>query len=357
MIDDGFFQENERTAPVTNEKQFLSVGTLDCECGVTLADVTIAYETFGNPQGLPILVCHALSGDSHAIGWWERLIGPGKAMDTDRYFIVCSNSLGGCQGTTGPASLAPDGKPYGSRFPMILVGDMVEVQARLADHLGIQQWWCVAGGSMGGMQALEWTSRFPSRVRKAFITASCMAHSPMQIAINEVARQAILRDANFDGGDYYDHEAPKMGLSVARMIGHISFLSDAAFEVKFSRRLQGKEKFDNHFGVEFEVESYLNYQGDKFTGRFDANSLLHLMRAIDYYEWSNVERVQAEFLITSFSSDWLYTPRQSEALASTLQEAGKKFEYHAIDLPFGHDSFLLDGVHQAKLLRDFLDRE
>ncbi|HLO97522.1 MAG TPA: alpha/beta fold hydrolase, partial [Fimbriimonas sp.] len=246
MIDDGFFQENERTAPVSNEKQFLSVGDVDCECGVTLPDVTVAYETFGNRRGLPILVCHALTGDSHAIGWWERLIGPGKAIDTDKYLVVCSNSLGGCQGTTGPTSPAPDGKPYGARFPMISVGDMIEVQARLADHLGISQWWCVAGGSMGGMQALEWTTRFPNRVRKAFITASCMAHSPMQIAINEVARQAIRRDANFDGGNYYDHEPPLMGLSVARMLGHISFLSDAAFEAKFSRRLQGKDKFDNH---------------------------------------------------------------------------------------------------------------
>lgn len=357
MIDDGFFQENERTAPAQDSKQLLAVGSLDCECGKTLPEVTVAYETWGDPANPAILACHALSGDSHAIGWWERLIGPGKAIDTDKYFVVCSNSLGGCQGTTGPASLAPDGKPYGPRFPMITVGDMVEVQSRLASHLGVKQWHCVAGGSMGGMQALEWTTRFPNQVKKAFITASCMAHSPMQIAINEVARQAIMRDANFKGGEYYEGETPSMGLSVARMVGHISFLSEAAFEAKFSRRLQNKEKFDLHFGVEFEVESYLNYQGDKFTSRFDANSLLHLMRAIDYYEWPNPERAEAEFLITSFSSDWLYTPRQSQELADRLEKEGKRYEYHPIDLPFGHDSFLLDGVHQAALLKDFLARD
>lgn len=357
MIDPALFQENERTAPSADERQFVEVGSLDCECGKRLDNVIVAYETWGaldESKSNAILVCHALSGDSHAIGWWDRLIGPGKAIDTDKYFVIGTNALGGCQGTTGPASIGPEGKPYGSSFPMVTVGDMVEVQARVLDALGIQQLLCVAGGSMGGMQALEWTTRFPERVRKAFVTASSARHSPMQIAINEVGRQAILRDPNYRGGDYYDGEPPAHGLSVARMIGHISFLSGAAFESKFSRRLQDKTAFTMDFGIEFEVESYLSYQGDKFTKRFDPNSLLHLTRAIDYYDWTNIERAQAEFLFTSFTSDWLYTSAQSQELFEMVTKAGKRATYHEIDLAYGHDAFLLDGEHQGKLVREFL---
>lgn len=357
MIDPALFQENERTAPSADERQFVEIGALDCECGKRLDSITVAYETWGalnEDRSNAILVCHALSGDAHAIGWWERLIGPGKAFDTDKYFVIGSNALGGCQGTTGPSSLAADGKPYGSRFPMITVGDMVDVQARLIDSLGIHRLFCVAGGSMGGMQALEWTTKFPSRVKKAFVTASCARHSPMQIAINEVGRQAILRDPNFQGGDYYDGAPPAHGLSVARMIGHISFLSGQAFESKFSRRLQNKDAFDMHFGIEFEVESYLSYQGDKFTKRFDPNSLLHLTRAIDYYDWQGVEKAEAEFLFTSFTSDWLYTPEQSRELYEMVVAAGKPASYYDIDLPYGHDAFLLDGDLQGARLREFL---
>ncbi|MBS1701997.1 MAG: homoserine O-acetyltransferase [Armatimonadetes bacterium] len=357
MIDPALFQENERTAPSADERMFADVGALDCECGQRLESVTVAYETWGSlnaDRSNAVLICHALSGDAHAIGWWDRLIGPGKAFDTDRYFVIGTNALGGCQGTTGPASLAPDGKPYGSRFPMITIGDMVDVQARLMDQLGISQLLCVAGGSMGGMQALEWTVRYPERVRKAFVTASCARHSPMQIAINEVGRQAILRDPHYRGGDYYDGEPPANGLSVARMIGHISFLSNAAFESKFSRRLQDKAAFDMTFGVEFQVESYLSYQGDKFTKRFDPNSLLHLTRAIDYYDWTDVERAKAEFLFVSYTSDWLYTPEQSSELYRMTTGAGKRASYYDIDLPYGHDAFLLDGELQAAHLREFL---
>lgn len=357
MIDPELFKENERTAPTIDERQFVEIGSLKCECGKTLSDVTVAYETWGNlnrDKSNAILVCHALSGDSHAIGWWDRLVGSGKAFDTDKFFVIGTNSLGGCQGTTGPASIAPDGKPYGSRFPMVTVGDMVEVQARLLDDLGIEQLLCVTGGSMGGMQALEWTTRFPDRVKKAFVTASCARHSPMQIAINEVGRQAILRDPNYKGGDYYDGDPPANGLSVARMIGHISFLSGEAFESKFSRRLQAKNSFSMDFGIEFEVESYLNYQGDKFTKRFDPNSLLHLTRAIDYFDWQNVEKAKAEFLFTSFTSDWLYTSAQSRELYEMTQGFGKNSAYEEIDLPYGHDAFLLDGDKQAKFLSNFL---
>jgi homoserine O-acetyltransferase/O-succinyltransferase len=358
MIDPALFQENERTAAVTDGKQFAHVGSLTCESGGSLANVTVAYETWGEPNAdgnNAILICHALSGDSHAIGWWSRIVGPGCPIDTNRYFVIGTNALGGCQGTTGPASLHADGMPYGSRFPMITVGDMVEVQARLLDQLGIKKLLAVAGGSMGGMQALEWTVRFPDRVQKAFVTASCAAHSPMQIGFNEVGRQAILRDPAFNGGDYLDGAAPANGLSVARMLGHISFLSGDAFEQKFGRRLQGKEKPDFHFGVEFEVESYLNYQGDKFTQRFDANSLLHLTRAIDYYQWSRPERAQAEFLFVSYTSDWLYPSYQSVELQKMAQDAGLKSRHVEIDLPYGHDAFLLDGELQGEPLREFLE--
>ena len=358
MIDDALFEENARTAPSIDGRKFASVGDLDCECGKRLENVVLAYETWGtlNDKGSnAVLICHALSGDSHAIGWWDRLIGPGKAFDTNKYFVIGTNALGGCQGSTGPASLNSFGLPYGSTFPMITIGDMVVVQARVLDQLGIDQLKCVAGGSMGGMQALEWTVRFPDRVKKAFVTASCAKHSPMQIAINEVSRQAILRDPNFSRGDYYSGESPANGLSVARMIGHISFLSSAAFESKFSRRLQDKQVFSMDFGIEFEVESYLSYQGDKFTKRFDPNSLLHLTRAIDYFEWKGIDRAKAEFLITSFTSDWLYTTQQSQELHDMVIAEGKSSEFHEIDLPNGHDSFLLDGVEQGRLLSRFLE--
>lgn len=358
MIDPALFQENERTAPSEDARQYVEVGSLDCECGENLPSVTVAYETWGTlnqEKSNAVLICHALSGDAHAIGWWDRLIGPGKGFDTDKYFVICSNALGGCQGTTGPGSISAGGRPYGSHFPMVTIGDMVEIQSRLIDHLCVEQLLCVSGGSMGGMQALEWTTRFPKRVRKAFVTASCARHSPMQIAINEVARQAILRDPNYHSGDYYDGEPPSNGLSVARMIGHISFLSDAAFESKFGRRLQNKETFSMDFGIEFEVESYLSYQGDKFTKRFDPNSLLHLMRAIDYFDWQSVENAEAEYLFASFTSDWLYTCAQSTELFRMTTEAKKQAEYHAIDLPYGHDSFLLDGNQQAAHLRHFLN--
>ncbi|HLK13885.1 MAG TPA: homoserine O-acetyltransferase, partial [Fimbriimonadaceae bacterium] len=271
----GLFLENQRTAPSAASRKYVEVGPLDCEAGGHLDVVTVAYETWGElnrDRSNAVLICHALSGDSHCIGWWDRLIGPGKAIDTERFFVIGTNSLGGCQGTTGPASRAADGRPFGARFPIVTVGDMVEVQARVLDQLGVETLELVAGGSMGGMQALEWTVRFPSRVRKAFVTASCAAHSAMQIGFNEGARQAIMRDPAWNGGDY-DPPGPVNGLAVARMLGHLTFLSEASFEHKFARRYQGKNQPDFHLGVEFEVESYLKHQGDKFTTRFDANSL------------------------------------------------------------------------------------
>lgn len=358
QIDPALFQENERTAPSADARRYANVGALECEAGGFLPEVTVAYETWGTlneARDNAIVVCHALSGDSHAIGWWSRLIGPGKPIDTDRFFVIGTNALGGCQGTTGPASLHPeDDKPYGSRFPIITVRDMVEAQIRLIDQLGIERLYAVAGGSMGGMQALQWTVQAPGRVRKAFITASTGAHSAMQIGFNEAGRQAIMRDPKWRGGDYPLDDGPVDGLSVARMIGHLSFLSEPAFDAKFARRLQGKDRFDYHLGVEFEVESYLNYQGDKFTKRFDPNSLLALMRAIDYYDLVSFEPSDTEYLFVSFTTDWLYPTHQSARLLTMARDAGCVAQHVEIDLPYGHDAFLLDGEIQGAHVRTFL---
>jgi homoserine O-acetyltransferase len=359
VIDPALFQENERTAPSRDSRLFALIGDLHCKAGGFLPDVQVAYETWGElnaDRSNAILVCHALSGDSHAIGWWSSLIGHGKAIDTDHFFVIGINALGGCQGSTGPASAHPsDGRPYGSRFPAITVEDMVAAQVRLIDALGIEKLHAVAGGSMGGMQAIEWTVQAPGRVRKAFATASAASHSAMQIGFNEAARQAVMRDAKWRNGDYPPNDPPVNGLSVARMIGHLTFLSEQAFATKFSRRYQGKDSPDYTLDVEFEVESYLNYQGDKFTRRFDPNSLLVLTRAIDYYELADFEASETEYLFTSFTTDWIYPTHQSEKLYRMAHEAGCPASHHEIDLPYGHDAFLLDGEHQGRLLRDFLD--
>lgn len=356
-IDPALFQENERTAPTADERQFAEVGALTCETGGFLPSVQVAYETWGTLNAAKdnaVLVCHALSGDSHAIGWWERLIGPGKAINTDQFFVIGTNSLGGCQGTTGPASKDEAGKIYRTRFPMVTVGDMVEVQSRLIERLGIDQLHAVAGGSMGGMQALEWTVRKPGRVKKCFATASCAAHNAMQIGFNEAARQAVMRDDRWKGGEYEEGQGPEGGLAVARMIGHLSFLSEAAFEAKFARRLQDKDRPDYHLGIDFQIESYLSYQGDKFTKRFDANSLLYLTKAIDYYDLREFTGSQSEYLFVSFTSDWLYPSHQSEDLKKMADAKSLNAEHYVIDLPYGHDGFLLDGEIQGGAVRTFL---
>ncbi|RYG34304.1 homoserine O-acetyltransferase [bacterium] len=346
-MDSALFQENERTQPEAQDRKTAQVGAMVLESGAELDDVKVVYETWGNPSHPAILVCHALSGDSHAVGWWDRLIGPGKAIDTNRFFVVCSNALGGCQGTTGPQDFAP----YGSRFPQVTVGDMVDAQALLADRLGVEKWHTVAGGSMGGMQALEWSVRHPQRVERCFATASCAAHSAMQIGFNEAGRQAIRRDPRWRGGDYPLDDAPKDGLSVARMLGHLSFLSDTAFSAKFGRRRQeGKEHL-------FQVESYLNYQSDKFTGRFDANSLLVLTRAIDDWALTSMESAECRYFFVSYTSDWLYPSGQSQTLLKMARSAGREADWLEIDLPHGHDAFLLDGEIQGEALRKFLESE
>lgn len=357
QIDPALFQENERTAPAKQTRHYVELGALQCESGGYLPSVTVAFEVWGSlkpDRSNAVLICHAVSGDSHATGWWSRIVGPGCAIDTNKYFVICSNVLGGCQGTTGPASLHPDGRPWGSRFPMITVGDMVEVQMRLLDALGIPELLSVVGGSMGGMQAIEWSVRKPGRVKKVILTATSASHSAMQIGFNEAARQAILRDPKWKSGDYDPNDPPAAGLAVARMIGHLTYLSESSFDTKFGRRLQDKKAFSYTWDPEFEVESYLNYQGTKFTSRFDANSFLILTRAIDYYECPDLSGSTCDFLVISYSSDWLYPTSQSVSVEKLAKDAGLNVTRSEIDLPFGHDSFLLDGDRQGDLMRHFL---
>lgn len=346
---------------VAGERRIASLGDVLLACGETLP-VEVAYQTWGSPQNPAVLICHAISGDSNAAAWWSRLVGEGKAFDPTTHFLICSNVIGGCQGTTGPSSMAIDGKPYGSRFPAVTVGDFVTVQRRLLDHLGGDSLAMVAGGSMGGMQALEWASRFPDRVERVWVTASALAHGAMQIGFNEVARQSILRDPKWRGGDYPPDDPPAHGLSVGRMAGHLTYLSDAAFTAKFGREVQADEKGAPAPGwpkflqrQAFAVESYLRYQGDKFVQRFDPNSLLILSNAIDTYQ-ADLSRARARFLVTSFTSDWIYPSHLSQAIHEAALAAGCESQWVDIDLPLGHDAFLLDDVHQAALVRDFLNR-
>jgi homoserine O-acetyltransferase len=358
-MDPALFDDNERQAAVADARQFMDVGALDCECGASIPSVTIAYETWGAlnaGRSNAILVCHALSGDSHAIGWWDRIVGPGRAVDTDKYFVIGTNCLGGCQGTTGPTTRHEDGKPWCSRFPLVTIGDMVEVQMRLVSALGIDSLHGACGGSMGGMQALEWSLRKPGSVKKVWMTGSTRAHNAMQIAFNEIGREAIMRDPKWRSGDYPVNDPPMDGLAVARMIGHLSYLSEASFEHKFARRFQGKSGPEWTLGTEFEVESYLSHQADKFTKRFDPNSYLVLTRALDYYDRTSLKGSQSEYLFTSFTSDWLYPTQQSLELLRLAQEAGHPAKHVEIDLPYGHDAFLLDAEQQGTVAGTFFAR-
>ena len=348
--------------------------------GARLGPVTLAYETYGrlDRKGRnAVLILHALSGDSHAAGyydqpgakpgWWEIMVGPGKGIDTERYFVVCSNVIGSCMGSTGPGSPDPaTGRPYGRRFPMVTVGDWVEAQKALMDHLGIERILCLVGGSIGGMQVLEWCLRFPQRVVSAIALATTAQHSALAIAFNEVARQAIMSDPNWKGGDYYGGPRPDHGLAVARMIGHITYLSDPALRSKFGRNLQDKDDFSFDFGADFQVESYLRYQGRKFVERFDANSFLYITKAADYFDLARqygrgslvaaFSRAQARFLVASFSSDWLYPTYQSQALVKAMKKNGLDVSFCEIEAPWGHDAFLLPNPRLCGLIRGFLER-
>jgi homoserine O-acetyltransferase len=356
-VEEGLFLENERTASIIDDRQAAHLGPFKTRTGFAFENLTIAFETWGTlnaDRSNAILICHALSGDAHAIGWWDRMVGAGKAIDTDHFYVIGQNVLGGCQGSTGPSTIASDGAPYGSRFPIITVEDMVSAQVRLLDYLGISRLHAVAGGSMGGMQALAWAAHHSDRVHKVFCTASAAKHNAMQIGFNEVGRQAIMRDPKWLGGDYPLDDPPANGLSVARMLGHLSFLSPEAFESKFGRQLQDKLAFSFHREIEFQVESYLNYQGDKFTKRFDANSQIVLTRAIDYFDLTSLAGSTCQFLFVSFDSDWIYPTAQSVTAHRLALDAGCRSEHHEISLPYGHDSFLLDGELQGARVRAFL---
>jgi len=344
------------------------------ESGQTLSGIRIAYETYGRlnrRKSNAILVCHALSGDAHAAGyhegedrpgWWNIVIGPGKAFDTNRYFVICSNVIGGCKGSTGPSSTNPEtDKPYGISFPVITIRDMVDAQKALIDHLGIRQLYAVAGGSMGGMQVLQWAVSHPDMVRKAVVIATTASSTPQQIAFDEVGRNAIISDPEWKGGNYYGGEGPVRGLILARMVGHITYLSDTSMHEKFGRNLQGRAERSFDFSTEFQVESYLHHQGNTFTKRFDANSYLYITKAIDYFDIrkegslvKGFEGISAGFLVVSVTSDWLYPPYQSEEIVAALNANNREVQYCEIRSGYGHDAFLLEAGQLNYLIGRFL---
>jgi homoserine O-acetyltransferase len=343
------------------------------QSGFTFETVEVCYQTLGKlspARDNAILVCHGLSGTAHVAGtdahtgrpgWWDFHVGPGKAIDTDQFFVIGTNALGGCNGTTGPASIDPrTGQPYAMHFPPVTIRDMVAVQAKLLDHLGIQKLFAVAGASMGGMQALAWAVDFPERAQVCIPIATCTAHNAMQIAFNEIGRRAIITDPNWNGGDYSEACRPAHGLAVARMVGHVTYLSELAMARKFGRRRQA-EAGDIE---EFSIESYLHHQGENFVKRFDPNSYLYLTRAIDEFDLFEkapagevLRQVRARFLVISFSSDWLYPPAQSRELVRLLKRAGLAATYIDLESEYGHDSFLIDNPPFASVLRHFLHGE
>jgi homoserine O-acetyltransferase/O-succinyltransferase len=349
---------------------------LELDCGRTLAPVVLAYETYGTlspARDNAILILHALSGDAHVAGyhtpsdrkpgWWDITVGPGKPFDTDKYYVICSNILGGCKGSTGPSSIDPlSGVPYALSFPLVTVSDMVRAQRRLLDHLGIARLLAVTGGSMGGMQALEWAVRYPECVASVLAIATTARLSAQGIAFNEVGRQAIMADPRWLEGNYYGHPQPEAGLAIARMIGHITYLSDEQMHVKFGRRLQERVSFGYDFKTEFQVESYLKYQGDSFVRRFDANSYLYISKAMDYFDLAAgyrslveaLERVRAEFLVVSFTSDWLFPTYQSKEIVKALQANGVPTTFLEIPSTYGHDAFLLPNEQLAGAVSGFL---
>ncbi|GIM89638.1 homoserine O-acetyltransferase MetX [Paractinoplanes toevensis] len=370
---------------------------LALDCGRELRSVRVAYETYGTlspERDNVILVCHALSGDAHAaglsstpaeagtrdgfaaesrdgaagkaLGWWDGMIGPGKAFDTDHFYVVSTNLLGGCRGTTGPSSINPEtGRPYGSDFPVVTVADMVRCERAFLDVLGIERLAAVAGGSLGGMQALQWAVSYPDQVDAIVVIASTHGLHPQGVAWNSIARESIMRDPAWQDGHYYGTgSTPDAGMGVARMVGHITYLSGPALEDRFARRLQFAD--DIRYTLrepEFEVESYLRYQANSFVKRFDANTYLYLSRALTYFDVARGHKslaeafaeVEARTLLIAFSSDWLYPPAASAEIEEALREAGKPVEYHLIDAPYGHDCFLLEEARQTPIVRRFLN--
>ena len=351
---------------------------LTLQCGKVLPAYDLVYETYGElnaSRSNAVLICHALSGHHHAAGyharedrkpgWWDTCIGPGKAIDTNRFFVVSVNNLGGCHGSTGPMSPNPEtNKPYGPDFPIVTVKDWVNSQACLADYLNIPYWAAVVGGSLGGMQAMQWSIDYPNRVKNCVVIAAAPKLSAQNIAFNEIARKAILSDAEFHGGHYYEkNTVPKTGLILARMLGHITYLSDAAMRERFGRELRdGEYSFD--YNVEFQVESYLNYQGEVFSQNFDANTYLIMTRALDYfdpaYPFDNdlaqaFRQASANYLVVSFTTDWRFSPERSEEIVEALVKAKRNVSYAQIDCPQGHDSFLLNVPRYVQLFKAYMD--
>lgn len=362
--------------PVKSELVHFS-DPIQLSCGEVLPEYDLMVETYGKlnlQKSNAILVCHALTGNHHAAGyckdpaerpgWWDEFIGPGKAIDTDQFFVVSLNNLGGCSGSSGPISKDPNtDEYYGPTFPVVTVSDWVNSQARLADRLGIECWAAVIGGSIGGMQSLEWSIRYPERLRHAIIIASSPVVGAQNIALNEVARQCVLRDPEYKNGDYLKYKTfPNNGLAQARMLGHITYLSSAGMNVKFGRRTQTKS-LNYQFSPEFEVERYLEYQGERFCKYFDANSYLLMTKAFDYFDPAAehnqdlvacVDQTKANFLVVAFSSDWLFPPKRSVELVNALKSAGKRVSYACIDSDAGHDSFLLPVPQYVNLLTSYL---
>lgn len=349
---------------------------LKLRSGEKLGPITIAYETYGtlnSKKNNAVMIYHSLTMDAHAAGyhegadrpgWWDTMIGPGKAFDTDKYFIISSNVLGGCKGTTGPASINPQtGEPYGLSFPVVTIEDMVHCQKLLLDHLGIDKLLCAAGGSMGGSQAIVWSILYPEKVHSSIVIATNTRQTAQQIALHEVARQAIMSDPDWSKGNYYGKSLPKNGLKVSRMIGHITYMSEKSMEEKFGRKLSGKEKLGYDFTHDFEVESYLRYRGDSFVTRFDANSYLYLSKALDYFDLAQegtlteaFAKVQSSYLVISFSSDWLYPAYQSKDMVRALKANDLDVSDIVIESDYGHDAFLVEVDGLTHLISHYLIR-
>jgi len=343
----------------------------------TLGPVDIVYETYGEPnenRSNAILILHALSGDAHVAGyhhpndkrtgWWDEMVGPGKTFDTRKYWVICSNIIGGCKGTTGPSSTNPKtGKPYCLDFPIITIGDMVEAQKKLIDYLGIKQLYTLVGGSMGGFQVLEWTLRFPEMTRSAICIASCARLSTQALAFNTVGRHAVIQDPGWMEGRYYGTPGPVQGLAIARMIGHITYLSDISMDSRFGRKLKSADRYSYDFTTEFSVESYLQYQGQQFTERFDANSYLYISKAMDYFDiarsYGSLEEafagVMAKYLIVSYNSDWLFTTEQSREILQALMRNEKDVSFIEINSTYGHDAFLVEYKQLKRIIVPFLE--
>ncbi|MDO5810856.1 homoserine O-acetyltransferase [uncultured Methanobrevibacter sp.] len=366
---------NKESIGIVETKYFNIEDAIELDSGKVLEEVTVAYETYGElnkEKSNAILVCHALTGDAHAAGWhkgdkkpgwWEIVIGPGKALDTEKYFIICSNVLGGCKGTTGPSSINPKtGNEYGLEFPVITIADMVTVQKKLIDSFGIDQLTAVIGGSMGGMQVLEWMVKYPEMMKKAIPIATTAMSSPQQIAFNDVGRQAIFSDPDWNSGNYYETgKVPKNGLSLARMIAHITYLSDESMDIKFGRGLQDKEEISYDFSIDFQIESYLKHQGESFVKRFDANSYLFITKAVDLFDLrvnnsliDGFKDVQAKIEVISVDSDWLYPTEQSTEIVNSLNANEVEVSFSEIKSNYGHDAFLLEKGQLNHILSKFL---